>query len=53
MPDMNGIEAARRIQTECGAKVIALSFYSDKRYVENMLDAGAAGQRQRRAQKHS
>jgi two-component system NarL family response regulator len=43
MPDMNGIEATRRIQAECGAKVIALSFYSDKRYVENMLDAGAAG----------
>lgn len=43
MPDMNGIEATRRICADSTAKVIALSFYSDKRYVENMLDAGAVG----------
>jgi DNA-binding NarL/FixJ family response regulator len=43
MPDMNGIEATRRICAETPAKVIALSFYGDKRYVENMLDAGASG----------
>lgn len=43
MPDMNGIEATRRICADSPARVIALSFYSDKRYVENMLDAGAVG----------
>jgi DNA-binding NarL/FixJ family response regulator len=43
MPDMNGIEATRRICAESSSRVIALSFYGDKRYVENMLDAGASG----------
>lgn len=43
MPDMNGIEATRRVSADSSARVIALSFYSDKRYVENMLDAGAVG----------
>jgi DNA-binding NarL/FixJ family response regulator len=43
MPDMNGIEATRRICAEVPTRVIALSFYGDKRYVENMLDAGAVG----------
>jgi two-component system NarL family response regulator len=41
MPEMNGIEATRQIAGE--ARVIALSTYSDKRYVLRMLDAGAAG----------
>jgi len=44
MPDMNGVEATRRIKAENErVKVIALSTYSDKRYVQHMLDAGASG----------
>ena len=43
MPDMNGIEATKRIlkeQPDC--RVIALSTHSDKRYVLNMIAAGAS-----------
>ncbi|MEN8808969.1 MAG: response regulator, partial [Desulfobacterales bacterium] len=44
MPDMNGIEATRRIVSEIpSAKVVALSIHSKKRFVEGMLAAGAAG----------
>ncbi len=44
MPDLNGIEAARQISAEYPqTKVIALSMYADKRFVVNMLKAGAAG----------
>lgn len=44
MPDLNGIEATRQILTQNPeSKVIALSMHSDKRYVIQMLDAGAAG----------
>jgi two-component system response regulator NreC len=44
MPDLNGIEAARQILTEFPqTKVIALSMYSDRRFVVNMLKAGANG----------
>jgi DNA-binding NarL/FixJ family response regulator len=44
MPDLNGIEAARQILTEFPqVKVIALSMYSDRRFVVNMLKAGANG----------
>uniref|UniRef100_A0A7V6DNI3 Response regulator transcription factor n=1 Tax=Desulfobacca acetoxidans TaxID=60893 RepID=A0A7V6DNI3_9BACT len=44
MPDLNGIEAARQILTEYPqVKVIALSMYSDRRFVVNMLKAGANG----------
>lgn len=44
MPDLNGIEAARKIGAECpDTRVIALSMHSDKRYVTRMLEAGAAG----------
>jgi DNA-binding NarL/FixJ family response regulator len=44
MPDMNGIEATRNIVAEEPAtKVIALSMHSDKRFVANMLGAGASG----------
>ena len=43
MPGMNGIEATRRIVKElAGTQVIALSTYSDKRYVLNMIEAGAS-----------
>jgi DNA-binding NarL/FixJ family response regulator len=44
MPDLNGIEATQRIIAECpGMKIIGLSMYSDKRYVAEMLKAGALG----------
>jgi two-component system response regulator NreC len=44
MPDLNGIEAARQILAEFPqVKVIALSIYSDRRFVVNMLKAGANG----------
>ena len=42
MPDMNGIEATRRITTQApNVRVIALSAYSDRRYVLEALEAGA------------
>lgn len=44
MPDLNGVEATRRIRTEYErVKVIALSTFTDKRYVHHMLEAGACG----------
>jgi DNA-binding NarL/FixJ family response regulator len=44
MPGMNGIEATHRILAESpDTKVVALSVYTDKRYVAKMLEAGAAG----------
>ena len=44
MPDLNGIEATRQIAAELpGVKIIALSTYDERRFVLNMLKAGAAG----------
>jgi len=44
MPDLNGIEATRQIVGEFPKiRVIALSMYADKRFVTNMLKAGASG----------
>lgn len=44
MPDLNGIEATRQIVGELpGVKIIALSMHDDRRFVLNMLKAGAAG----------
>jgi DNA-binding NarL/FixJ family response regulator len=44
MPDLNGIEATRQIVAELPKiKVIALSMHADKRYVMEMLKAGASG----------
>ena len=44
MPDMNGIEATRKIIAGIpGVKVIALSMHSDRRFVLGMLEAGASG----------
>jgi DNA-binding NarL/FixJ family response regulator len=44
MPNLNGIEAARRIKAEYPAvKIIALSMHSDKRFVAEMFKAGASG----------
>jgi DNA-binding NarL/FixJ family response regulator len=44
MKDLNGIEATRQIRTACpGTRVVALSSYSDARYVTTILRAGACG----------
>ena len=44
MPELNGIEATRQIKSELPeTKIIALSMYSDKRYVVGMLKAGVSG----------
>lgn len=44
MPDLNGIEATRLIVGELpGVKVIALSMHSDRKFVREMLRAGASG----------
>ena len=44
MPGLNGIEATRQIITEFPkVKVIALSIHSKRRYVTDMLSAGASG----------
>jgi two-component system NarL family response regulator len=44
MPDLNGIEATRQLKAKTPrSRVIALSTYSDRRYVLGMLEAGAAG----------
>ncbi|MDA8077421.1 MAG: response regulator transcription factor [Nitrospiraceae bacterium] len=43
MPDLNGIEATRQILVELpGVKVIAVSMHSDRRFVSEMLKAGAS-----------
>jgi two-component system response regulator DegU len=44
MPKLNGIEATRRImELYPDTKVLALSIYSSKRFVKDMLEAGAVG----------
>lgn len=44
MPELNGIEATRRIVGECPAiKIVMLSMHSDTRFVTESLKAGAAG----------
>jgi DNA-binding NarL/FixJ family response regulator len=44
MPELNGIEATRQIMAEySGTKVIALSMHSTKRFILDMLQAGASG----------
>jgi two-component system NarL family response regulator len=44
MPGMNGIEATRRLRTTCPQiKIIALSALSERRYVVEIMDAGASG----------
>ncbi len=43
MPDLNGIEAARQLLAEYpGIRIAALSMHSDKRFVSEMLKAGAS-----------
>jgi DNA-binding NarL/FixJ family response regulator len=44
MPGMDGIAATRQIRAECPeTKVIALSMHSDRRFVSEMVRAGAMG----------
>ncbi len=44
MPDLNGIEATRQVlNNRPKAKVIALSMHADRRFVVQMLKAGASG----------
>src|SRR3954469_18954886 len=44
MPELNGIEATRRIVLDHPqTKVIALSMHSDRRFMAEILKAGAAG----------
>jgi two-component system response regulator NreC len=44
MPNLNGIEATRKIKSKKpGIEIIALSLHSDRRYVLGMIDAGASG----------
>ncbi|MEW6220740.1 MAG: response regulator transcription factor, partial [Thermodesulfobacteriota bacterium] len=44
MPDLNGIEATRRILASCPrTRILALSMHADKRFVTGMLQAGATG----------
>jgi two-component system, NarL family, response regulator NreC len=44
MPDLNGVEATRRILSQYPRlKVVGLSMHSDSLFVLNMLNAGASG----------
>jgi DNA-binding NarL/FixJ family response regulator len=44
MKGMNGIDATQAVLRRCpGARVVALSTYADKRYVQNMVKAGVVG----------
>jgi two-component system response regulator NreC len=44
MPELNGVEATRQIlNADPNAKVIALSMYSDRQFVAEVLKAGALG----------
>jgi len=44
MPDLNGMDATRKIVSKIpSTKVVALSMYSDKRFILSMLSAGASG----------
>jgi DNA-binding NarL/FixJ family response regulator len=44
MPDLNGIDATRRIVANAsGVKVLALSMHADRRFMTEMLRAGASG----------
>jgi DNA-binding NarL/FixJ family response regulator len=44
MPDVDGIEATRQIRSEVpNTKILTLSIHGEKRFVEDMLRAGAVG----------
>jgi DNA-binding NarL/FixJ family response regulator len=44
LPDVNGVEAATRLKAQAGvnSKIVALSAYADRRFVSEMLRAGAS-----------
>jgi DNA-binding NarL/FixJ family response regulator len=44
MPEMNGAEATERLRRECPrVKVLTLTIYEDKGYLQQLLKAGASG----------
>jgi response regulator NasT len=43
MPELDGIEAMRRIMRECPTTVVMLTAYSDRDLVQRALSAGASG----------
>jgi two-component system NarL family response regulator len=45
LPDLNGVEAAAKVKERTGTepKILALSAYADRRFVTEMLRAGASG----------
>lgn len=44
MPDMNGVEVARRLEADRTAvRILALSAYDDAQYIRSLLSHGAAG----------
>lgn len=43
MPQMDGIEATRRIVEDGSSRVVALSMYADRSFVSEMLKVGALG----------
>ena len=44
MPGLNGVEATRQIhEKEPGAKILALSMYTDRQFAQSILSAGASG----------
>lgn len=44
MPDLNGLELAKRVAEECPAvKLLALTVHEDRAYVQPLLQAGARG----------
>jgi DNA-binding NarL/FixJ family response regulator len=44
MPELNGLEAARRLAAECpGVRVVILSMHTDPAYVREAMQAGTAG----------
>jgi DNA-binding NarL/FixJ family response regulator len=44
MPDLNGIDAARQLRSDHpGVRVLALSMYSNRQFIEGMLAAGVSG----------
>lgn len=44
MPELNGVEATRRIVAlDAGVKVVGLSMHADRQFVTRMLEAGASG----------
>ncbi|HPJ25145.1 MAG TPA: response regulator transcription factor, partial [Synergistaceae bacterium] len=44
MPDMDGILATKKIKEKVPhVKIIALSMYADKKFITEMLQAGASG----------